>query len=180
MTPTPPTTAPRLWADYTGNGRSHTMLFHFNAGTTSGAAVTAITPVLNAMAGAWWTGVAWSALRWAPAGSTVSTNLTLPTLTAGTGGTPGTTWSPSGFVQWGARNSNGKRAKFYLFETQFTGNAGMRSPAGNNAVIDAITAAFVAAMETSPGPLACIDSISGVFYTYANLGQNDYWTHAVR
>jgi len=179
MTPVPPYTSASLYIDYTGPYNTHTLKFDFAGGVTTAAAITKITPVLTAMLPFLWDGSTFATARWRAAGSSISNSVTFTPMTSTSGQNPTTTSSPARFLQWGGRNANGVRAKWYLFETFAALKPNLRYNSGDSAGVDAVTAALVTA-AAGANQLAAADGFSPTMYTYANVGENDYWTHQAR
>lgn len=179
MAPTPPTTAGRLKVQYSDYWRTHHMLFHFAPGVDGDEAANLVDPILTAMAATLFNSAGFTTADWYPAGSHFGFPQALLDTYPGASGTPPVTAAPSNFIQFGGRNPNGKRVKYYLFGSVFSGKVNMRQNFGDNALCDAIITAIDAATAGGTG-LACIDGVGFATYTYGNLGQNDYITGKVR
>jgi len=179
MPPTPPTTTGRLKVAYNDYWRAHTMLFHFVPSIDGDEAAALVDPILTAMAAVLFNSSGFTSAEWYPAGSSIGFPQAMLDTYPGGSGVPPVTAGPSNFIQFGGRNPNGKRVKYYLFGSVFTQKVNMRQNAGDNPLCDAIIAAIDAATAGGTG-LACIDGVGFVTYPYANLGQNDYITSRVR
>lgn len=179
MAPTPPNTAGRLRVNYNSYWRSHSMLFHFTPAVDGPEAANIVDPILTAMAATLFNSAGFTTADWYPAGSNISAPQALLSAYPGGSGVPPITAAPSSFIQFGGRNSNGKRAKYYLFGSVFSGKANMRQNYGDNALCDDIIDAISAALAGTSA-LASIDGVPFSVYGYANLGQNDYITSKVR
>lgn len=179
MSPVPPNTSASLYVDYTGPFSSHTIKFDFGSATTPANAVTKVTPVLNAMKPLLYNGASFNAARWRPAGSSVSITIAWTPITSASGTNKGAASAPGTFLQWGGRAASGVRVKWYLFETYLPYTNDMRYNNGDDAGVDAVTTALIAAVAGSD-PVTAADMTAPSLYTYANIGQNDYWTHKAR
>jgi len=178
MAPTPPDTAKRGKVHYTGPFNSHTMLFHFAAATSDATVASTIATIVSLMSELQWNATTWDVLEIAAAGSSLFFPYGAWTpIVASTSNTIDASSKPSVFYNWGARSvTTGKRAKWYLFETAGTGRNDMRWNGGESALFDDVTTAF----ESASPPLTAIDGTNINFYSYVNVGENDYLTHKAR
>jgi len=180
MAPVPPNTCPVLFVDYTGPAGSHTVKFDLVIGTTAAAAVAELRPVCTAFANLTWQTTTFHTARYKAAGSTISNLVTWGAPIVSGLGTPyGANNSPAAFIQFGGRNANGVRAKWYVFETVHQGNNDMRIPLGAIGNVDAAINALKVAENNSV--LSAADgTLSLPIYDYANLNDNDYLVHRAR
>lgn len=178
MTPIPPNTATRLKVFYHGPFGSHTMLFHKAAGATDAAFVSGVRAVLTEMADCMWNGATFDRAELASAGSNVFGPYTpWAPIASATGADPTTYDSPSTFIMWGGRAADsGVRVKLYLFEVREHPVHNMRYEYGELGRIDQVTDA----LDLNSEVIGTIEGSGAVWYTYANVGENDYLTHRAR
>lgn len=180
MTPVPPNTCPVLFVDYTGPAGSHTMKFDLVIGTLGTTVMAALRPLIQKMADLTWQTTTFHTARYKAAGSPLSFAIAFGAPIVSGLGTPYTAGnSPAAFIQFGARNSNGVRAKWYVFETIHQANNDMRIAGGALPNVDAVIAEISA--QGAAGVLAAADGTNGLsVYNYANLNDNDYLVHKAR
>jgi len=178
MAPTDPNTAPRLRVTYTGPFGTHTMLFHGNLGTDAGDLAGDVSDFIDQAKELQYDGTVWSTAEFADEGSNLFFAYPGWTpITSTTGNDPGVASSPSAFVQFGGRDaSSGTRVKLYLFEVTQQATQTMRINAGESALVDAV----ITELKSVDNNIANIAGRTPIWYSYANVGQNDFLTHKAR
>jgi hypothetical protein len=177
MAALPLNTTARLKVQYTGPYGSHTMVFRAPEGESEGGLVDDAHALAVLMAECQYDNVVWGPAEFAEAGS----DLFFPeagwvTVNGESGIAPGTSDAPSTFLNFGGRSAGGRRVKLYLFETFFDETADMKYDAGESALLDAV----VAQLNDPLSEICAIDGLVTTWYTYVNVGQNDYITHRAR
>jgi hypothetical protein len=173
-----PTTTVRVRAHYSGPLGNHTMLFHGQGGSPAADVIANVREVISLMTVLQYQDTVWDTAEVAEAG----VNLFFPVVgwvaivTTSTND-PDANSDPAKFLEFGGRdNSSGTRKKLYLFETYATTKSDMRWNAGEAAPIDDVIDALTAAPD-------CGANVAGrtvIWYTYANVGSNDYLVHRAR
>jgi hypothetical protein len=165
------TNTPRLRMTQTGPRGTHKMQFRVVPGTTSAAALTAVTPVIEAMLPLMTQGCSWAAAEWAPEGSDVFLPIDFtPINRAPTGIDVVNTYPYGMYVNWIGRSSAGSRASFYLFNVDrdyMTANN--RLTPAENANVGTVITVFAANSDV----LCAIDQQPFTLKNYANTGIND-------
>lgn len=176
MAPADPTATMRLKVKYNGPFGTHTLLLHAKDGVSSTTFIADAIALLNQLAKLLYSTAAFTDALLALAGSDIFNAITFSGI-ASTGPTvPDINSSPSTFIQFGGRSTDGKRVKLYLFESGFLPRADMRYQAGENADLDDT----VALLNDPSSSIATITGENPIWYNYVNVGQNDYLTHKAR
>jgi hypothetical protein len=153
------------------------MLFRAPDAESESGLVADATAVINLMTLAQFDGTTWSTADFAEAGSDIFLPASGWTPIVGDSGiNPSAGQAPSTFVEFGGRSAGGHRVKLYLFETFFQYTDDMRYEAGESAILDDI----IAQLNDPLSEICAIDGLATTWYSYANVGQNDYITHRAR
>jgi len=168
----------RYRVSYVGPFNRHTMLFH-GVGSASLIDIrTGVSAVITAMASCVWETVVFDRAETADAASALFfPDSAWDSISSTTADNPSIAASPSQFVQWGARSPfDGRRVKWYLFESLMGNSASMRLNEFVNSAVDAVTNA----LQDNGDVIGTITGSQYLVYRYANLGQNDHITHDSR
>jgi len=178
MAPADPNAQIRLRVSYLGPFNRHNMLFHSVGASSLVDLRTGVQAIITAMASCVWETVAFDRAEVADAGSPFFfPDAGWTSILSTTADNPSITNSPAQFVQWGGRAPfDGRRAKWYLFESIFGNNNSMRLAEFVNPAVDAVTNA----LQDNGDVVGTITGSQYVVYRYANLGQNDHITHEAR
>lgn len=178
MPATPPTTAARLKVHYSAPTGSHTMLFHQVTGSLKSTFIDEVRSILLLMCACSWNGTSFDGAQYAAAGSILFfPEQSWVPVSASSGYDYAANDSPSAFLQWGGRSlTDGTRVKLYLLSTRFAPRNDMRYQLGEAGQVDAVTNA----LNAFGSVIATVSGTNPVWYTYANVGQNDYLTHKAR
>lgn len=172
MAPLSPDNTPRFRVHYTTVGRQHTMEVR---SSSSPAAVGTFLQNFFTTQGAVSFASVIDSVDFAVSGSNVFNPVTTGAEGHTWGSGAGNTTSIPYFINYIGRSTGGRRLRMAVF-----GHAGApidyRYVAGENATVDNTIAVLVAA----GGLLTCIDGITPVWKTYANVGFNAYWQRNVR
>lgn len=176
-----PVSAPNLTVRYkvfyTGPFGRHVLLLRFAPGTTMATARNRSNAIIEAMAPFTWDGTNFDTAEYCPAGGSVfNADPDWEPVVSDTPNTAGPTSSPSRFLQWGGRDSEGFRAKWYLFECATGPRSNMRVTPAQDAQIGVVIDALsypIDPVVTAGGGVADLKG-------YANIGDNDYLTHKAR
>jgi hypothetical protein len=154
------------------------MLFHAVGASSLVDLRTGVAAIITAMASCVWEAVAFDRAETAAPGSPFYfPDAGWTSILSTTAVTPGPTESPSQFVQWGGRSDfDGRRAKWYLFESIFGNSNTMRLAEFVNPQVDAV----INALQDNGDVVGTITGSQYTVYRYANLGQNDHITHEAR
>ena len=153
------------------------MLFRGISGSSQGAIVSAARSVITAMVDMQYDGTSWGSAEFAAQGSNVFLPVAGWTPIVSTSGVdPGTNNGVAKFLEFGMRDTFGIRAKWYLYETPVQEELDYRVDGGVSTEVDAIITAF----QTTAVYIGTITGVHGTMYTYANIGENDYWVHKAR
>jgi hypothetical protein len=152
------------------------MLFHRVLAADNPTFIANVHDICEAMVALLWTDSEFTGADLAAAGSTIFLPVSWDVITQEGGSAPDVNSSPSAFLNWGGRDSNGRRVKLYLFEVSAPPRQDMRFNDGESALVDAVTDALNGEGST----IATISGLSPIWYTYANVGQNDFLTHRAR
>ena len=165
------TNTPRLRFTQTGPRGTHRMNFRFVPGTTSAAALTAATPVLEAMMAFTFDGTSWASADWALEGSDVFLPVTWTPLTYVNAFAPVGTLDEYGrYLNFVGRTIGGSRATWYLFNVNRAyGTANNRLTPGESELL----APVLDALEANSPPICGIDQTTFRLKRYANSGLND-------
>lgn len=178
MAPLPSDNTTRYRVTYTGPFGTHTMLFHGAFEDTAETLRPMVADVIEAMKTACWGGTVFSTGEFALKDSHLfflDAGWT-PITTSGSAA-PGTTDSPSQFMQYGGRdNPLGVRVKLYLFEVIYRGNAKMRLGYADTSDVSNV----LDVLNSFDNTISTLSGDIPTWYNYANLGQNDYLTHKAR
>jgi hypothetical protein len=177
MAALPSNTTDRLRLHYNGPKGTHTMMLRAPDGETEAGLVEDAQNLVTLMVLAQFQGTVWDTADYAPAGSDVF----LPEagwtpITSASGINPSAGQAPSTFVEFGGRSAGGRRVKLYLFETFFQYTDDMRYQSGESAILDDI----VDQLNDAGSEICAIDGLATTWYSYVNVGQNDYITHRAR
>lgn len=178
MAPIPETTSGRLKAHYTGPFGTHTMTFHQVTGSENGIFIENLKDVITTMTAAQWAGTEWFRAEYAPAASNIFSEVDdWEPIVSATGVNPEAYSAPSTFLQFGGRApDSGRRAKLYLFETRAGYQPDMRYQSGDAGYVSDI----VTILRANASFIGNIEGASISWYSYANIGQNDYLTRRAR
>jgi hypothetical protein len=168
----------RYRVSYVGPFNRHNMLFHSVGASSLIDLRTGVAAIITAMASCVWETVVFDRAETAEAGSPFyfpdPAWTSIPSTTADN---PSIAAAPSQFVQWGGRSPfDGRRVKWYLFESIMGNSASMRLAEFVNSAVDAVTNA----LQDNGDVVGTISGSQYVVYRYANLGQNDLITHNAR
>jgi len=177
MAPVDPTTTSRCRVHYSGPFGNHTMLFHGRTGVGEAALVSSVRNVIDLFAPLMFDGASFGSAEFAAAGSNLFFATTWASIDSTGPENPVINNAPSLFIEFGARgDSDGVRAKLYLFESGFLPRADMRYQAGENADLDAA----IAELQSQDSVIGNIAGTHVIWYSYVNVGENDYLTHKAR
>jgi hypothetical protein len=178
MAPADPIAQIRYRVSYVGPFNRHTMLFHSVGASSLIDLRTGVAAIITAMASCVWETAVFDRAEVAAAGSPFFfPDADWVSISSTTADNPSPLAAPSQFVQWGARApSDGRRAKWYLFESIMSNSTTMRIPEFVNAAVDAVTNA----LQDNGDVVGTITGSQYVVYRYANVGQNDHITHKAR
>jgi len=178
MPPVDPTTTMRIKAQYSGPLGTHKMLFHAQDGIDRAEFLGDVQDFVDLAAALQYDGTVWDSAEFADAGSALF--FPMPEwapITSTSGIDPAVASSPSTFLQWGGRTTGaGVRVKLYLFETYAGPTQNMKYLPGLSAAVDAVTTE----LQSEDNNIGAIDGGVVIWYSYANVGQNDYLTHRAR
>lgn len=178
MAPLNPTLQAEYVVSYTGPYGAHRVKFFAGNIAQVGSEFDYIRDVITAMAALTWDNTTFNNCTFRPAGSTVSQTLNWVPIDSPSSLTPDPDASTkSTFIQWGGRSTDGRRVKWYLFNSRAVPRSDMKYLDGEVGEVDAVTAALE---EAALNGVTTISGAAPIIYTYANIGQNDYWTHQVR
>jgi hypothetical protein len=155
----------------TGPRGSHFMQFRVVPGTTEIGAITAITPIIEAMIPFMLDGSSWASCEKALEGSDVFLPVPWTPINATAGPNPLSNLQIYGaYINFVGRSTGGSRVAFYLFNVHMAYmTANNRLTGAENANVTAVLDAFAA----NSGDLAAIDQNTYVMKAYANTGIND-------
>lgn len=177
MAPLPVNGTDRLKVTYSGPFGTHTMMFRAPDGETHAGLVEDVQALVPLMAAAQYDGTIWGTAEYSVSGS----DIFLPesdwvAVTSDSGINPSGISAPSAFLEFGGRSAGGRRVKFYLFETFFAPSEDMKVDGGESVIVDTI----IGQLNDDGSEICAIDGLVTTYYSYANLGQNDYLTHRAR
>src|SRR4029453_12185032 len=171
MAALPLNTTARLKCPSSGPFGTHTMIFRAPDGESHAGLVEDARNVISAMANCQFDGTVWGTAEYSVSGS----DLFFPEsdwepIESESGINPGANSGPSTFLEFGGRSAGGRRVKFYLFETFFQEDEDMKYEAGDSALVDEV----ITQLGRPESEICAIDGLVTTYYTYANIGQNDY------
>ena len=177
MAPLPVNGTDRLKCTYSGPFGTHTMVFRAPDGETHAGLLADVQALVPFLAACQYDGTVWGTAEYSASGS----DIFLPevdwiAITSDSGVNPAGTNGPSAFLEFGGRSAGGRRVKFYLFETFFSPNDKMKIEQGQSTLVDDV----VGQLNDDGSEICAIDGLVTTYYTYANVGQNDYITHRAR
>jgi hypothetical protein len=176
MAPVDPTATDRLKIKYEGPFGNHTLLLHAKDGVPTADFIADAIALLNQLAKLLYSTAAFTDALLALAGSDIFNAIPFTVIPSTGPTTPDVNSAPSTFIQFGGRDSAGKRVKLYLFESGFLPRFDMRYQAGENADLDDT----VAMLSDETSTIGTIAGGAPVWKSYVNVGQNDYLTHKAR
>lgn len=176
MAPLPEENTARIRVRYHDQWNEHTMTFRFVDMAAPATNVAIVRSVITSMLPLLWDNVIFDGAEMAVEGSNIFNEVSGWTPMNATGqGTPGANVSPSRFMQFGGRSSDGRKVKLYLFGVRYDEVQDMRySPADLAAVGDVID------QLTNSSEIVTIGGITPVWKQYANYGFNDLVTRKAR
>lgn len=178
MTPTPPNTAKRIKAWYTGPFGEHVMLFHARTGTSDGDFVASVADVVDKLIELQYDNTTWDRIEIAQPGSALffPYDTWTPIIADNAAGVAATS-DPSRYLNFAGRGgTDGVRVRLFLFETYITGDQQMRLQSGDNVNV----AAVVTELNDETNTVGTISGSIPVWKAYANIGSNDYLTKKAR
>lgn len=173
-----PFTTSRLRVKYTGPFGSHVMTFHGGVGITADDLAGDALDVITQMLVMQYPSTVWESAEYSAPLATFSLPYVDWVPQGGAGGAaPTASSSPATFIQFGGRAiGTGVRVKLYLFEVDMPYRNDMRYNAGEDARVDSV----ITELNSASCDVATVDGQKPSWYTYANVGQNDYLTHKAR
>lgn len=177
MAPAPDNATARYKVFYTGPFGRHVMLFRYAAGTSLADMRNRSNAIIVAMAPFCWNGTNFDTAEYSTAGATIfNTDGDWDAVVASTSNNPGVYDSPARFLQWGGRDNEGFRAKWYLFEVATLPRHTMRVTPAQDAQVGVV----IDALSYPLNPVVTAGGGVAVIKGYANIGENDYLVHKVR
>lgn len=174
----------RYRVKYSSLGKTHSMTWRLDAGTTTFSAVaTKMGLFLADMAGNFWADWTVIGADAALADSDVFLPAPAPAQPTGTVGINIATISDAAFaLSFVARTIAGEKARFFLYGTSLP--IAVRSGTGNDFKVLAsensgVSAGIVRLNQTSPA-LVGNDNQTAIWYEYANMKYNDRWVRKLR
>jgi hypothetical protein len=165
------TNTPRLRITQTGPRGTHKMQFRVVPGTTTAAALAAVTPVIESMLGFLLSGTTWASAEWAAEGSEVFLPIAFTPIPHPDGIEAVSNAHEYGrYVNFIGRSAAGSRAAFYLFNVI---NGTMSANNRLTVAEFAPTATVLAAFAANAAVLCAIDQNPFVLKGYGNTGIND-------
>lgn len=178
MTPTPPNTAKRIKAWYTGPFGEHVMLFHARTGTSDEDFVTSVAAVVDKLIELQYDNTTWDRIELAQPGSPLffPYGSWTPIIADNAAGVASTS-DPSRYLNFAGRGgTDGVRARLFLFETYITGDQQMRLQAAENVNVEGV----VNELNDETSRIGTISGSIPVWKEYANIGSNDFLTKKAR
>lgn len=175
MAPFPQNALRRLFVDYGGPMGKRTMQFHIAGGVSEADAIAAARRFITTLASFCYTGVSFSAARWAQADSNLSFPRTWAAINAPAGNPMPLSAYPV-FASFVGRTEAGRRARLFAYGTFFSVPTDFRLTTGDTSSV----ATLVSAIRAEDTILRGVDGARIVWKDYVNMGYNAYYQRKYR
>jgi hypothetical protein len=178
MAPLPTTGTLRALVPFIWRDRTSLTLFRFADGVSPAEAVAALEDFLSTIDDVMRANSGWGDyVRVYPAGSTVSSDISITPNSGGAGGSDLPTDPDALFWEFTGRSADGRRVAWYLKGLNIAKNEVQRVQQADNAAVATVVAAFGTLIVAG---LCTISGESPVLKGYANEVVNDYLTRQAR